>query len=183
MGLFKGMNDSRERKKAKAFYESGLNPSQNAGDARRTKSILGNRCGAFINLTFIEGAKKTTGYIEAATSAKSQGRPNPPQPSTSAYKEVRTMGGKVWVYLPQSYTNQIFALGSKYQQDMLTKDRAIELTTTIADEITASLELDHPIRPLEFLVNEEEEESPEDLDLGEGETESVEDPESGDEET
>ena len=92
------------------------------------------------------------------------------------------MGGKVWVYLPQSYTNQIFALGSKYQQDMVTKDRAIELTTTIADEITASLELDHPIRPLEFLVNEEEE-SPEDLDLGEGETESVEDPESGDEET
>ena len=183
MGLFKGMNDSRERKKAKAFYESGLNPSQNAGDARRTKSILGNRCGAFINLTFIEGAKKTTDYIEAATSSKSQGRPNPPQPSTSAYKEVRTMGGKVWVYLPQSYTNQIFALGSKYQQDMVTKDRAIELTTTIADEITASLELDHPIRPLEFLVNEEEEENPEDLDLGEGETESEEDPESGDEET
>ena len=187
MGLFKGMNDSRERKKAKAFYESGLNPSQNAGDARRTKSILANRCSAFINLTFIEGARKTTDYIEAATSAKSQGRPNPPQPSTSAYKEVKTMGGKVWVYLPQSYTNQLFALGSKYQQEMVTKDRAIEIATTITDEITASLELDHPIRPLQFLISEEEEEeeeeSAEDLDLDEDQTGSAADAESDNEET
>ena len=167
MGLFKGMKDSREQQKAKAFYDNGMNPAQNAGDARRAKSILGNRCNAFINLTFIEGARKTTEYIEAATLAKSQGRPNPPQPSTSAYKEVRTMGGKVWVYLPQSYTNQIFALGSKYQQELVTKDRAIELATTITDEITSNLELDHPIRPLQFLVSDEEEEHAEDLDLNE----------------
>ena len=166
MGLFKGMKDSREQQKAKAFYDNGMNPAQNARDARRTKSILGNRCSAFINLTFIEGARKTTEYIEAATLAQSQGRPNPPQPSTSAYKEVRTMGGKVWVYLPQSYTNQIFALGSKYQQELVTKDRAIELATIITDEITTNLELDHPIRPLQFLVNDEEEQHAEDLDLG-----------------
>ena len=166
MGLFKGMKDSREQQKAKAFYDNGMNPAQNARDARRTKSILGNRCSAFINLTFIEGARKTTEYIEAATLAQSQGRPNPPQPSTSAYKEVRTMGGKVWVYLPQSYTNQIFALGSKYQQELVTKDRAIELATIITDEITTNLELDHPIRPLQFLVSDDEEEHAEDLDLG-----------------
>ena len=76
------------------------------------------------------------------------------------------MGGKVWVYLPQSYTNQIFALGSKYQQEMVTKDRAIELATIITDEITTNLELDHPIRPLQFLVSDDEEEHAEDLDLG-----------------
>ena len=178
MGLFKGMKDSREQKKAKAFYDNALNPSRNAGDARRTKSILGNRCSAFINLTFIEGAKKTTDYIEAAMEAKSKGRPNPPQPSTSAYKEVRTMGGKVWVYLPQSYTNQLFALGSKYQQEMVNKDRAIELATAITDEITENLELDHPIRPLQFLVNEEE--NAEDLDMGEDDTESADDEERAD---
>ena len=183
MGLFKGIKDSREQKKAKAFYDNGLNPAQNAGDARRAKSILGNRCSAFINLTFIEGARKTTEYIEAATAAKSQDRPTPPQPSTSAYKEVRTMGGKVWVYLPQSYTNQLFALGSKYQQELVTKERAIELATTITDEITANLELDHPIRPLQFLVNEEEEENAGDLDLGEDNTENVEDLELGEDDT
>ena len=80
------------------------------------------------------------------------------------------MGGRVWVYLPQSYTNQIFALGSKYQQELVTKDRAIELATIITDEITSNLELDHPIRPLQFLVSDEEEEHAEDLDLNENDT-------------
>ena len=80
------------------------------------------------------------------------------------------MGGKVWVYLPQNYTNQIFALGSKYQQELVTKDRAIELATTITDEITSNLELDHPIIPLQFLVSDEEEEHAEDLDLNENDT-------------
>jgi hypothetical protein len=164
MGLFKGMKDSREQQKAKAFYDNGSNNSNNSRDSRKTKSILGNRCSAFINLTFIEGANKTVAYIEEATLAQSQGKPIPPQPSTSAYKEVRTMGGKVWVYLPQSYTNQIFALGSKYQQDIVSKDRALEIAASIADEITQTLELDHPINPLQFLVSDEEEEAVEDLE-------------------
>jgi len=58
MGLFKGMKDSRERQKAKAFYDTATSEPSNARDARKTKSILGNRCNAFIDLTFIEGAKK-----------------------------------------------------------------------------------------------------------------------------
>lgn len=182
MGLFKGIKDSREQQKAKAFYDNGLNPIQNSRDARKTKSILGNRCSAFISLTFIEGATKTTEFIEEASLARSQGKPNPPQPSTSAYKEVRTMGGKVWVYLPQSYTNQIFTLGSKYQQELIAKDRAIELATLIADEITTSLDLDHPITPLQFLINDEEESNAEDLDLGEDDSEDAEGAESGTEE-
>ena len=80
------------------------------------------------------------------------------------------MGGKVWVYLAQSYTNKICAWGSKYQQERVTRDRAIELATTITDEITSNLELDHPIRPLQFLVSDEEEEHAEDLDLNEDDT-------------
>ena len=176
MGLFKGMKESRERQKAKAFYDTATSEPSNARDARKTKSILGNRCNAFIDLTFIEGAKKTTAYIEAATKARSEGKPAPPQPSTSAYKEVRTMGGKVWVYLPQNYANEIFVLGSKYQQDLIAKDRVIELATSIADELTEALELDHPLSPLGFLVNEAEEEEEEtgaDLDLDDDEPEEI----------
>jgi hypothetical protein len=176
MGLFKGMKDSRERQKAKAFYDAATSEPSNARDARKTKSILGNRCNAFIDLTFIEGAKKTTAYIEAATKARSEGKPAPPQPSTSAYKEVRTMGGKVWVYLPQNYANEIFVLGSKYQQDLIAKDRVIELAKSIADELTEALELDHPLIPLGFLVNEAEEEKEEpevDLDLDDDEPEKI----------
>jgi hypothetical protein len=44
------------------------------------------------------------------------------------------------------------------------------LATTITDEITSNLELDHPIRPLQFLVSDEEEEHAEDLDLNENDT-------------
>ena len=181
MGLFKGMKDSREQQKAKAFYDSGVNHSNNSRDARKTKSVLGNRCNAFINLTFIEGARKTTEYIEAATHAQSQGRPIPPQPSTSAYKEVRTMGGKVWVYLPQSYTNQIFALGSKYQQDIMNKERVIELATGIANEITEMLELDHPISPLQFLFGDDDD--AEDLDLDDESAENAENAEGAEDST
>lgn len=161
MGLFKGIKDSREQQKAKAFYESALNPSSNMRDARKTKAILGNRCNAFINLTFIEGAKKTANYIESATLAQSQGKENPQQPTTSAYKEIRTVGGKVWVYLPQSITNRIFTIGSKYQQDLIPKNRAIELTLLIAEEVGEKLELDHPLSPLGFLINEGDDESEE----------------------
>ena len=56
------------------------------------------------------------------------------------------------------------------------KDRVIELATSIADELTEAFELDHPLSPLGFLVNEAEEEEEEtgaDLDLDDDEPEEI----------
>ena len=49
-------------------------------------------------------------------------------------------------------TNQIFELGSKYQREHVTKGQAVELGQSIADDLTNTLELDHPIEALAFLA-------------------------------
>ena len=152
MGLFKGLTASRERQKAKAFYEKALHLTGNPREVRRIKAIIGNRTKAFFDMTFVEGAKKTEAHQHAIAQAKTGGKPEPEAPFTSAYKQVNTLSGKIWVYIPQQVTNQIFDLGSKYQLELITKGQAIEVAQSIADQLTSTLELDHPIEPLAFLA-------------------------------
>ena len=49
-------------------------------------------------------------------------------------------------------TNKIFDLGSKYQLELITKGQALEVAQSLADELTSTLDLDHPIEPLAFLA-------------------------------
>ena len=152
MGLFKGLTASKERQKAKAFYEKALHLTGNPREVRRIKAIIGNRTKAFFDMTFVEGAKKTEAHQQAIAQAKTGGKPEPEAPFTSAYKQVNTLSGKIWVYIPQQVTNQIFDLGSKYQLELITKGQAIEVAQSIADQLTSTLELDHPIEALAFLT-------------------------------
>jgi len=150
MSLFKGIKQSKERQKAKAFYESAINLPAGTRETRKLRSVLGNRTSAFIDMTFIDGAKRTEAYIEAISSS---GTTPPEKPSAPCYREVRTVGGNVWVYLPQSYCDQYFSLGSKYQQSIITPSRVFEISDTLALEISEALMLDHHIAPLQFLNN------------------------------
>ena len=152
MGLFKGLTASKERQKAKLFYEKSLNLTGHPRDIRRVKAIIGNRTKAFFDMTFVEGAKKTEAHQHEIAEAKSAGKDEPPAPFSSAYKQVNTLSGKIWVYIPQQITNKIFDLGSKYQLELVTKGQALEVAQSIADELTGTLELDHPIEPLAFLA-------------------------------
>ena len=65
MGLFKGLTASKERQKAKAFYEKALHLTGNPREIRRIKAIIGNRTKAFFDMTFVEGAKKTEAHQQA----------------------------------------------------------------------------------------------------------------------
>jgi len=152
MGLFKGLTASKERQKAKAFYEKALDMTGNAREARRVKAIIGNRTKAFLDMTFVEGAKKTESHQQAVAQAQATGKPDPQEPFASAYKQVKTLSGTIWVYIPQQVTNQIFNLGCKYQLELITKSQAVEVGQSIADELTTTLELDHPIEALMFLA-------------------------------
>ena len=152
MGLFKGLTASKERQKAKAFYEKALHLTGNPREIRRIKAIIGNRSKAFFNMTFVEGAKKTEVYQKSLAEAQIAGKQEPQEPFSSAYKQVKTVSGTIWVYIPQQITNKIFNLGSKYQLEMITKGQAIEVGQSIADELTDTLELDHPIEALGFLL-------------------------------
>ena len=151
MGLFKGLTASKERQKAKAFYEKALHLTGNPREIRRVKAIIGNRTKAFFNMTFVEGAKKTEAHQKSLAEAQIAGKKEPQEPFSSAYKQVKTVSGTIWVYIPQQVTNKIFNLGSKYQLEMITKGQAIEVGQSIADELADTLELDHPIEALGFL--------------------------------
>ena len=65
MSLFKGIKQSKERQKAKAFYESAANLPAGTRETRKLRSVIGNRTAAFIDMTFIDGARRTEAYIEA----------------------------------------------------------------------------------------------------------------------
>ena len=151
MGLFKGLTASKERQKAKAFYEKALDLTGNPREIRRVKAIIGNRTKAFFDMTFVEGAKKTEAHQLAMSQAQASGKTEPQEPFSSAYKQVKTISGTIWVYIPQQITNKIFNLGSKYQLELITKSQALEVGQSIADELTTTLELDHPIEALAFL--------------------------------
>lgn len=159
MGLFKGMKQSKERQKAKAFYESAANLPSDSRETRKLRSVLGNRTSAFIDMTFIDGAKRTEAFIDATEAAKAHGGSPPEKPKAPCYREVKTVGGAVWVYLPQNYCDQFFALGSKYQQSIITPAAVLEITETLAKEITEALMLDHPLTPLQFLAGDSADES------------------------
>ncbi len=158
MGIFKGMKQSKERQKAKAFYESAANLPSDSRETRKLRSVLGNRTSAFIDMTFIDGAKRTEAFIDAAEAAKAHGGSAPEKPKAPCYREVKTVGGAVWVYLPQSYCDQFFALGSKYQQSIITPAAVLEISETLAQEITEALMLDHPLTPLQFLAGDSDDE-------------------------
>ena len=151
MGLFKGLQASKERKKAKEYYNEIPKMNAEKRELRRLKAVLGARLTAFIDETFIEGAETISSWQETG------GEGRPPATFSSAFKDVKTIGGTVTVYLPQKYTNTYFELGSKYQSSLLTKNQVIALADSTAAEVSASLTLQNPIVPLAFLRIEDEE--------------------------
>jgi|TARA_B100001964_G_C14024223_1_gene505289 hypothetical protein len=151
MGLFKGLQASKERKKAKEYYNEIPKMNAEKRELRRLKAVLGARLTAFIDKTFIEGAETISSWQETG------GEGRPPATFSSAFKDVKTIGGTVTVYLPQKYTNIYFELGSKYQSALLTKNQVIASADATVAKINDHLTLENPIVPLGFLRVEDEE--------------------------
>ena len=155
MSLFKDLADSKEKRKAKAFYESVVALSEDSKESRKLRALIGNRSKAFFDQTFVEGAKKT----ESHQQAKEAGNKSAVLPASlkhsSPYKQVKTVSGTVWVYLPEKITNEIFELGCKYQSGLISRPQAIEVAESIAKQISEALELDQKIIPLAFLSEED----------------------------
>ena len=84
MGLFTGMKRTKERQKAKSFYERSASLPPTSRETRKLRSVLGNRTTAFIDLTFIDGAKRTEAYIEATHVALAPA-PYPPRAARLPY--------------------------------------------------------------------------------------------------
>lgn len=154
MALFKGLKETKERKKAKSFYEQMPKLSGDPREIRKLRALINARLTGFIDMTFIEGAKDMERFQESGTAGTSSGG------FSSAYKAVKTVGGVVVVYLPQKYTNFFYELGASYQSAQLTKIRVIALADDTSKEISQILNLDNELSPLGFLrIEAENEES------------------------
>ena len=101
---------------------------------------------------------KVSGQEGTGTKAKEAGNKAAVLPASlkisSSYKQVKTVSGTVWVYLPEKITAEIFELGCKYQAGLVSKEQAIEVAESIADKIADTLDLDNKITPLAFLSEE-----------------------------
>ena len=67
MSIFKDLADSKEKRKAKAFYDQVVTLSKTSKDSRKLRALIGNRSKAFFDQTFVEGAKKTETHQNATT--------------------------------------------------------------------------------------------------------------------
>ena len=151
MSIFKDLADSKEKRKAKAFYDQVITLSKTSKDSRKLRALIGNRTKAFFDQTFVEGAKKTETHQKAEEAGNKTAVLPASLKHSSPYKQVKTVSGTVWVYLPEKITIEIFELGCKYQSGIVSKDQAIEVAESIADNITDTLDLDSKIVPVTFL--------------------------------
>ena len=154
MPLFRGAKETRNRKKAKEFFKSLPDLNVDSRELRQLRSVMGARLTAFVDSTFVEGAKSQEEIQDGAVSTDGN-----QESFSSAYKDVKTLRGTVMVYLPQKYTNMFFHLGKQYQSGRMAKNRIIELADEAANEISELLKLDRPIHPLAFLRVDEGEDS------------------------
>ena len=158
MSVFKDLADSKEKRKAKAFYDQVVTLSKTSKDSRKLRALIGNRTKAFFDQTFVEGAKKTETHQDAKESGNKSAVLPASLKHSSPYKQVKTVSGTVWVYLPEKITDEIFELGCRYQSGLVSKDQAIEVAETIANKIADTLDLDNKLIPLAFLSEQDSQE-------------------------
>ena len=58
MSIFKDLADSKEKKKARAFYDQVVALKEDSKESRKLRALIGNRSKAFFDQTFVEAAKK-----------------------------------------------------------------------------------------------------------------------------
>lgn len=153
MSIIEGFKRKTEQKKALAFYKQLGDLKGDPREVRKLRGIMAGRLTAFIDSTFVDGAKQTE-LIQDSGLPISSLKLNSP-----AYKNVKTLGGIVCVYLPEKYAKYFFELGSRYQLSGLTLNQVIDLADEMCAEIASTLQLDIPIYPLNFLRTEQSEDS------------------------
>ena len=151
MSILGSIKRKGERKKARSFYLQMPKLKGDPREVRKLRSLMSARLTAFIDTTFIEGAKKTESFQDSQTPLSTL------KLETASYKNVKTLGGIVCVYMPSKMANYFFELGSLYQRANLTINQVLELADEMCVQISTSLYLDPPIHALNFLRAESEE--------------------------
>lgn len=155
MFLFKRNNPEEEMKRAKAAYEKVISLTEDTREARSMKMRMGLLCRAHVDKTFVAGAEQTATWQERAAVALANGDPLPDEPSASRFQKVKSGETEVYVYLPDEFARDIFALGSKYQRVQITAQQAIDAVQGIVNQLSKyELGLEEPFQALTFLREE-----------------------------
>lgn len=150
--LFNRTSPQDEMKRAKAAYEKVVGLTSDSREARSMRMGMGLLCKAHLDKTFISGAEKTADWQQVAALAAANGDPVPELPIPSRFQKVKSGQAEVFVYLPEEYATEAFALGVHYQKVEISAEKAIEAMQALANHICYyELRLEEPFQALGFL--------------------------------
>ena len=154
LGYFRKQTTEQLQKKAKSNYEKACSLSTDTIEAATFRLRISALSKAHIDKTFVAAAETTRFWQDACTVALTNGSKRPEPPRAKYYQLVNMAGSgmKTWTWIPEAYTDEIFALGSKYQTVQISAELAIVQVQSIADRICCEeLKLDSAFSALDFL--------------------------------
>lgn len=155
MFFFNKNTPEDEMKKAKAAYEKVISLTAESREAYSMKTRMGMLCRAHVDKTFISGAELTASWQDKAALAIANREPVPEEPKAARFQKIKAGESEIYVYLPEEFANDIFALGAKYQRMQLTAPQAIEAVQNIVNQLCRyELGLEEPFQALTFLREE-----------------------------
>ena len=142
---------------AKANYEKAMALKSTSREAASMRVRIALLAKAHLDSVFIEGAERTGTWQELCMLAIARGEEKPEAPTPSYFHRVKTQGAENYTYtwIPEELTDEVFAIGARYQTVQIDGVQAVLLVQRIADEICQKdLKLDAPFKALQFLRDE-----------------------------
>lgn len=153
--IFKGKSQEDEKEQAKNLFEKISMARSDSRDLRSMRIRMGLLARAHLDKTFIQGAEDTATWQRASEVATVKGKEAPERPERSEYQRVKSGDNEIFVYLPEEYAFEAYALGARYQQTEITAEKAIDAMQGLANQICLyELRLDEPFEVLQFLRDE-----------------------------
>lgn len=141
--------------KAKANYEKAVALTTKSTEAMSVRVRIALLCKAHLDSAFIDGAQKTSAWQEECGRALAEGKEKPEAPNPQYFYTVKSQKSEAFTYIPEEFTDEVFALGARYQTTQISAYQAIDAVQRIADEIcSVDLKLAAPFKALQFLRDE-----------------------------
>jgi hypothetical protein len=144
-----------EMNRAEALFNKVTSMKTDTREARSLRIRMGLLCRAHLDKSFVTGAEQTASWQELAAIAIANGKEKPPLPEPSLFQKIKSGDTEIYVYLPEEYAHEAYALGGKYQRAEIPAAQAIETMQGLANQICMyELKLDEPFQVLQFLRDE-----------------------------
>lgn len=142
---------------AKSNYEKAASLKTSSRESMSMRVRIALLAKAHLDSAFIEGAERTGTWQELCMLAITRGEEKPEAPKPSYFHRVKTQGSESYTYtwIPEDITDEVFAIGARYQTTQIDAMQSIHLVQRLADEICQKeLKLDAPFKALQFLRDE-----------------------------